>query len=230
MSAIGYQANVCLTNGDRTVMQSIKLRDKEELDQVKGFCKDRTNMAGWAKSSIMVIRTDEPGHFLLDLMAPFLNGVTKVDNIALSIFLFAPALVLDFVTLPLRLLTLIPRMAYNYNVQSRAHPLTTFLKEKGLAPHNQIGQLEIELEEKQYTGEQFVLSLPTEGAPIQVPFEGYTSKKSIYHLELARKESPIYLFKQGTATSTHTKNATADYETIMKTIDRPSVSSQFITW
>ncbi len=122
--------------------QVVQLKDKKEFDQVKELCKDTSNMSGMLKWSVMPIRTDAAS-LAQDLFLPTLiNGVIKTDNTS-NVPLVFLALTWDAATLPLRLLSLLPRIGYNSYTNSNDHPLLSYLKGKGLAPLDVEGEVRV---------------------------------------------------------------------------------------
>lgn len=109
---------------------SLDLKGKDEFDKVKELCEDRTNMAGWFKASVMPIRTNL-ADLAKDLFLPTLvNGAFKIDHLGALLFAGLFSFAWDVATLPMRIITLIPRAMYNASITQKDHPLVPYLKEK----------------------------------------------------------------------------------------------------
>lgn len=107
------------------------LQDQQEYEQVLQLCKDEKNMAGLFKASMIPIRTIFSS-LSTDLFLPTLiHGVIKTKKASKVCFILL-ALLWDIITLPIRFITLLPRVCYNAFAQSKVHPLIPYLKGKGL--------------------------------------------------------------------------------------------------
>lgn len=121
---------------------AMSLDSEEELHQVEALCQDSHNMAGRFKATIMPIRTDSWGALARDLFFPtllnfslqstftsFSESFEKTHAVSTAFFLLC-AFLFDLISLPIRLVTLIPRVVYNQYVTPSEHPLAPFLREK----------------------------------------------------------------------------------------------------
>ncbi|NGX37671.1 MAG: hypothetical protein K1000chlam2_00830 [Chlamydiae bacterium] len=160
--------------------------DEKNFESVKTLCENRTNMAGFFKASVLPIRTDVT--FLLsDLLLPnFINGALKINDRYIRNIAGLLSFVWDISTLPLRLITYIPRHIYNLSVKQKEHPLIPYLKENGFPKEMQTGLFKIELLKK--------CKIP--GATLKdekTHVNGFQ-----YKIELADRESPIFCPLEGT--------------------------------
>jgi hypothetical protein len=81
---------------------------------------------------VVPCRTDAIGSFVRDLTLPaFFNVTFKVNNLKEKIFLSSLAVSVDIITLPLRLMTAIPRIFWNLLKRKEQHPLYKFLRDNG---------------------------------------------------------------------------------------------------
>ncbi|KAF3361459.1 Uncharacterized protein PHSC3_001833 [Chlamydiales bacterium STE3] len=135
------------TGLDTFTDRTFTLQDKDEYERVLKLCKNKKNMAGLFKASIIPIRTDSSS-IGTDLFLPTLiHGVIKTKNASKVCFILL-ALLWDSVTLPFRLITLLPRVCYNAFAKSTDHPLIPYLKEKGLDSLNRKGEVKIRVYEE----------------------------------------------------------------------------------
>ncbi len=118
------------------IFRNIQLQDEQEFLRAQQLCKNDKNMAGPWKWSFIPIRTDQ----LSDLLLPSsIHGALRAQEFALdySENLLAVVLLItliwDVVTLPIRLVTYLPRLCYNAYAQRMEHPLFPYLREKGFA-------------------------------------------------------------------------------------------------
>lgn len=116
-------------NLDTYCTKDIPLESEEEFETVKRLCENPKNMAGGVKQLFIPIRTDA----LSDLFFPILmNGVMKIKSVADSCLAVLIAILMDVVTLPIRLITYIPRWIHNNSQPRVNHPLIPYLINKGL--------------------------------------------------------------------------------------------------
>jgi hypothetical protein len=105
----------------------------EEFQAVMDLC-DNKRRIGLLESLIVPIRTDNLNNFCKDLFLPGLfNEALKTEDVALKIFLCILMPIFDIITLPIRLITVIPRYIYNAMHPKEAHPFYQYLIDKGVA-------------------------------------------------------------------------------------------------
>lgn len=114
-----------ILNNGRTF--HIENMSKAEFNKVDKLCRDRTNMAGVVKAVLLPIRTNTIGNIAKDLFLPLVCAI-KVQEIGFRIFLSLLLLPLDVLTLPIRLVTLIPRAIMNCKTAPKKHPLSIYLE------------------------------------------------------------------------------------------------------
>lgn len=130
---------------------TLDLANEEELQHVEALCKDPHNMAGFLKATVVPIRTDHWDVLTRDLFFPTLCNFSLPSTAPLSSYntgkihsvstaaLLLLSILWDIATLPIRLLTLIPRVVYNNSMTPSEHPLQVFLREKGIPITNTTG-------------------------------------------------------------------------------------------
>jgi len=108
--------------------RDFQLQGEEEFAKAASLCDNQKNMAPFWKQTILPIRTDRAS----DLFLPTLmNLALKTKDWANNAFIIMGALVWDLATLPIRLITYLPRLAYNATRSPENHPLIPYLEEKG---------------------------------------------------------------------------------------------------
>lgn len=96
---------------------------------------------GLFESLIVPVRTNSIKNFCSDFFFPallyvrscFENRVLEINNLVARIFLALASIVLDICTLPLRMITVIPRAIYNYCYSKEKHNLYKFLIKNGVS-------------------------------------------------------------------------------------------------
>lgn len=107
----------------------VQLNNKQDFDRAERLCKDSTNMAGFFKQVVLPIRTNQAS----DLFCPALKNMAMIiEHCAEDYFAMLGAMVLDLTTLPIRLVTFLPRMIHNILANPVEHPLIPYLRSKGL--------------------------------------------------------------------------------------------------
>jgi hypothetical protein len=107
--------------------RDFQLEGEVEFTKATSLCNNQKNMAPLWKQTIVPIRTDEAS----DLFLPTLmNYALKTKDCANNVFIVMGALVWDLCTLPIRLITYLPRLAYNATRTSENHPLIPYLEGK----------------------------------------------------------------------------------------------------
>ena len=100
---------------------------KEEFQAVVNLC-DNKRRINWLESLIIPVRTDNLNNFCKDFFLPGLfNPAFKTQDVALTIFLCMLMPVYDIMTLPIRLITVIPRYVYNSIHPKESHPFYQYL-------------------------------------------------------------------------------------------------------
>lgn len=112
---------------DQHCIFSKSFNTSEEFKAVTLHCINRRRI-GFFESTLITVRTNNLGHFCKDFFLPTLiNQALKANDIALKILMTSICLVLDLCTLPLRLITIVPRHFYNNHYQKHNHPLYKYL-------------------------------------------------------------------------------------------------------
>ncbi len=117
--------------------KELQLDNEQDFLQAQQLCENRKNMAGFWKQTVLPIRTDRAS----DLFFPTLmNAVIKAKNLSKNFFVVLAAIIWDLATLPIRLVTFLPRMVCNAMATPEEHPLIAYLKGKGLEAVNVEGE------------------------------------------------------------------------------------------
>jgi len=82
-----------------------------------------------------VLRTDRE-HFLDDFFIPSFGNLPVIKSVAERIIIGLSTLVLDLITLPIRLLTLLPRYYSNLKNPKESNPFYQFLAKQGDVPED----------------------------------------------------------------------------------------------
>ncbi len=113
-----------------------------EYDEIDEYCKFKFKRSNGFRALFYPIRTHNREVFAKDTFLPTVfNRAIKVQNISIRIFALLAAIVLDIVTIPIRLLTCRQRYKYNrknkvvmeQTPQESKHPLRKYLKDEGVS-------------------------------------------------------------------------------------------------
>ena len=103
-----------------------------EFQEILGLC-DNKRRIGCFGSLIIPLRIDTASSFFKDFFLPgFFNEAFKVNNIYLKILRCTIIPLCDVVTLPIRLVTVIPWCVYNVTHPKHAHPFYKYLINNGM--------------------------------------------------------------------------------------------------
>lgn len=109
--------------------REIQLDNEADYHVAELLCEDKKNMAGFFKQLMLPIRTDRAS----DLFLPTLmNAAMKSQSVAANCLAVIGFIFLDLMTLPIRLITFLPRLIYNASLRREEHPLIPYLRGKGL--------------------------------------------------------------------------------------------------
>jgi hypothetical protein len=90
---------------------------------------------GIFESTLITVRSDTLANFSKDFFLPtFINHALKIDSLALKVIMCIAALALDIVTLPIRIITLIPRLYLNATHPKTQNVMYRFLEAFGAPP------------------------------------------------------------------------------------------------
>lgn len=104
---------------------------ESEYQRVIGYCVDAKEVSQW-KAQWTVVRTDTFINFCEDFFFPAACAAMKTQHLAERILEMIVSFFLDLITLPIRCITLIPRLIYNYAHQQENHPFYRYLIEEGV--------------------------------------------------------------------------------------------------
>jgi hypothetical protein len=104
----------------------------EEYQSVSNLC-DNKRRIGWLESLIIPVRTDNLHNFCEDFFLPgFFNCALKTHDVATRILLCIFLPIYDILSLPIRLITAIPRYLYNVAHPKESHPFYQYLINNGV--------------------------------------------------------------------------------------------------
>ncbi len=104
----------------------------EEFQRATNLC-DNKRRIGWLESLVIPVRTDNLNNFCKDFFLPGLfNHALKTHDVATRIFLCIIMPIYDILSLPIRLITAIPRYLYNAAHPKESHPLYQYLIDNGV--------------------------------------------------------------------------------------------------
>lgn len=122
--------------GDNPNLLVRNFNSEEEFQAVVNLC-DNKRRISWLESLIVPVRTDTLNNFCKDLFLPGLfNEALKTKDVALKIFLCIMMPIYDIITLPIRLITVIPRYIYNALHSKESHLFYQYLINNGVAPED----------------------------------------------------------------------------------------------
>lgn len=99
----------------------------EEFQRATNLC-DNKRRIGWLESLVIPVRTDNLSNFCKDFFLPGLfNQALKTHDVATKIFLCIFMPIYDIISLPIRLITAIPRYLYNAAHPKESHPFYQYL-------------------------------------------------------------------------------------------------------
>lgn len=99
-----------------------------EYSRVANLCSYNARKCSW-EGQFVVVRTDTIGNFCKDLFFPGAIAALKIKEFGLKILTVIVSAVIDFATLPIRCITLIPRWLYNRYHAKESHPFYRYLVE-----------------------------------------------------------------------------------------------------
>ena len=104
----------------------------DEFHQVvETRCIDRPRI-GCFESLVITVRTDTLRNFCEDFFLPtFIHHAMQINDMGTKIIMGFTFLILDICTLPIRIITLLPRYYANAQSPREAHPLHQYLTEQG---------------------------------------------------------------------------------------------------
>lgn len=119
---------ICMENTHLPTKWEKNLQGNAELNEVMKRTKS-CNTWPIMTAVLVPVRTKKMSSFAQDLFLPTLvNHAIKVEHVAKRILAAFVAILLDLVTIPIRLITAIPRMIANS--ANPTHPLVSYLKKE----------------------------------------------------------------------------------------------------
>lgn len=101
-----------ITNQTNSILWEKQLTN-EEYEEVLGLCAKSRNAVSITQGVLVPIRTNNLGNFSRDFFLPTVQQAIKVQNVADKVIAIIAAFIVDVITLPIRLVTCIPRGIYN---------------------------------------------------------------------------------------------------------------------
>ena len=169
---------------------------QEFYDVVATCCIDRPRI-GFFESLIITVRTDTLGNFCQDFFLPtFIHHAMKTNDIGVKIITGFAFLIIDICTLPIRIITLLPRYYVNGQSPKEAHPLYRYLTaQKGVdLSFFFTDYIQLELETPRKTEQE--ISLKTEdGVPLEIDDSNrersFKLEQTFNFIDLPEKISPV---------------------------------------
>lgn len=122
-----------VTNAENNLVWKKTINSDEEFRGVHDYFNKGKTTVSWIQATLYPVRTNHLKNFATDLFFPtMINHALKIQNFISKIFVIIAAALLDLITLPIRLITAIPRAIMNYN--QKPIPLFTYLKGQGVDP------------------------------------------------------------------------------------------------
>lgn len=140
---------------------NVPLKNKDEYDTAHLICRKSENF--WEFSALFIpVRTHNLKDFAKDFFIPtVIRYAIKIDSFLFDGIKFFFCLMLDIVTFPARVITVIPRVIYNIQFPKEKDPFFQFLKSKGVEVDNLLTQdyiktrfLKYNYENKVFSGEE----------------------------------------------------------------------------
>lgn len=138
---------------EETNLFTVNFNSFGEFEPVYNLLNNKRRIS-WLESLIIPVRTDNFSNFCKDFFLPGLfNNALKTKKVALRIFLCIMMPIYDLITLPIRLITVIPRYIYNAKHPKEAHLFYQYLIQKGVAPADlSAGHVHLEIEQQNQSG------------------------------------------------------------------------------
>jgi hypothetical protein len=128
---LSYAIRVQSVSGGIDLLQKIYDSDIQWNADVE-LCVSKPRI-GWFKALLIPVRTDSLKKFCKDFFLPgFFNHALKTHDFALKVFQCLLMPIFDLITLPIRLITVIPRYLYNAKQPKQAHLFYRFLINNGV--------------------------------------------------------------------------------------------------
>lgn len=121
---------------------------------------------------LCVIRTNNLKNFACDLSFPsFFNCALKTSKLAAKIVFGVGFLFLDIITLPLRLITLLPRLVVSILQSKEKNPVYKFLLEKSTKPniYSEVDTVYCHIYRKENGGSRSWSNVPFNFTPVPKP-------------------------------------------------------------
>lgn len=160
----GYQAQIQILDMQDPQHRVIYARDFNTPDELEGFIRTHAkSKEGWTalQGLAVPLRVSNDLEFAKSLLLPtFFHFASKIDSFAKKVFASFFAIVLDILTLPIRLVATPFRYYYNNNHPEQEHPIIPLLRERfGYEPITECIQIGYKEEKVVITNETY----PPEG-------------------------------------------------------------------
>ncbi len=129
---MAYTIRVKTHPSDQQYLFDKTFNSQEEFQTVKKLCISRREI-GFFESMLITARTNTLENCATDFFFPTLiNHALKTHDLALKILMTIDLFIVDICTLPIRLITLLPRMLYNEYNRKETHPFYIYLINQGV--------------------------------------------------------------------------------------------------
>ena len=109
-----------------------EFESEADFQNVERHCINRKRI--FLEGNLYVVRTDTAHHFCKDFFFPCVERALKVHNYIEKIFAVIGAVIFDLLTIPIRCITLLPRLLINWMNSKEKHPLHKYLVEQNADP------------------------------------------------------------------------------------------------
>jgi hypothetical protein len=103
-----------------------------DFQRVNQLCINRERVV--LEGALYVVRTDTKDNFCKDFFFPLAARAEKIQKAVERVFVLIVAYIFDLLTLPIRCITLIPRLVINWTNAREKHPLHKYLVEQHADP------------------------------------------------------------------------------------------------
>ncbi len=103
-----------------------------DFQNVERHCINRERI--FLEGNLYVVRTDTAHRFCKDFFFPCVERALKIQNYIEKVFAIIAAVIFDLLTLPIRCITLLPRLIINWVNAREKHPLHKYLVEQNADP------------------------------------------------------------------------------------------------
>jgi hypothetical protein len=130
---MAYAIRVKAYPNDTRYLFEKNLDTQEEFQAIQNLCVSRREI-GYFESYLITARTNTWENFATDFFFPTtIHHALTIHNLALKILATIDFIILDTITLPIRLITLLPRFIYNEHNSKETHAFYKYLVKQGVS-------------------------------------------------------------------------------------------------